>query len=64
MEEKYILQNAKTKQYLKGFKVNKPLWTDDGDEAAEYEELDALKIQRRLENLYSPAQKIRMVQKK
>jgi len=63
-KEKYILQNDKTKMYLKGYEGNKPLWTGDENEAIIYNELDALKMQRRTENLYLPAQKIIIIEKK
>jgi len=39
-------------------------WTMDKDNAAEYEDLDALAIQRRLETMYAPYHKITIVEKK
>ena len=63
-KEKSYIQNQVTKMFLKGFQHNKPLWTIDKDNAAEYEDLDALAIQRRLETMYAPYQKITIVEKK
>ena len=62
MEEKYHIQNTITKLFLKGFKSNKPLWAEL-DSAATYNELEALKLQRRLEYMYLPYQKIVLVEK-
>jgi len=62
MEEFYFLQNTSTKLFLKGFATNKPLWVDNKDDAVSYKEMDALRIQRRLENLYKPYQKIILVE--
>lgn len=63
MKEHYYIQNSKTKLYLKGFDRTKPLWVEQQKQAAIYSELDALKLQRRLENLYAPAQSIILVEK-
>lgn len=61
--EQYIIQNIKTNLYLMGFKGNKPLWTEDAVEAASYEQKTVLSLKRRLDNLYSPAQKIKIIKK-
>ncbi|KKL08041.1 hypothetical protein LCGC14_2579920 [marine sediment metagenome] len=61
----YYLKNTTTGLYFAGFSKeihNKPLWTSK-EHAVAYEEQEALRIQRRLENLYSPAQKIIMEEK-
>lgn len=62
-EEKYILKNTTTNLYLKGYKGNKPLWVEKEEEAAVYNEMDALRVQRQTENLYSPAHKIVLLEK-
>jgi len=61
-EEKYHLKNLNTGLYFRGFSKevrNKPIWVEFS-QATVYEELEALRLQRRLENQYSPWQKIIM----
>jgi len=61
MQEFYCLKNLKTGLYFAGFSKetrNKPLWVNTLNEAVTYKELEALHLQRRLENLYLPSQKI------
>lgn len=62
-EELFYLKNSKTKLFLKGFKCRKPLWTSKESDAISYPELEALKMQRRLEIMYAPAQPILLVDK-
>ena len=62
----YFLKNSTTKMFFTGFSkhtINKPTWTSDIDDAIAYSEMTALALQRRLENLYMPAQKILLVEK-
>ena len=62
-EEWYYLKNFKTKKFFKGFKGNKPIWVVDVADIIPQKEMDALRTQRRLENLYAPMQKVVLVQK-
>ena len=48
-EEQYYIQNVKTKEYIKGFQHGDPIWTEDIKNAALYNEMDALRILRKLE---------------
>lgn len=61
--DQYYLYKDKTKLYLMGFKGNKPLWTEDAVDAALYDLETALHLKRRLNNLYMPAQKIKLIKK-
>ena len=63
-QKNYYLKNTTTNLFYLGFskeKINKPLWGDK-KEAKVIEEMEALHTQRRLANLYSPAQKILLVE--
>ena len=63
MQEFYCLKNLKTGLYFAGFSKetrNKPLWVNTLNEATTHGELEALHLQRRLENLYLPYQRIVM----
>lgn len=57
-DERYILKDTTVNLFLRGFEGNKPLWSPNKKEAIEYKEMDALRVQRRLENLYAPTHKI------
>lgn len=63
--ETYIIKNTKTNLYFVKFvkePTNKPAWSDK-DKAAEFEEMGALRMQRRLQNMYEPSQKILIEEK-
>lgn len=61
-EELYYLKSTK-RGYLKGFQGNKPIWTEIKDEAVTYNEMEALKIQRRLENLSIVVDNVKLIEK-
>lgn len=65
-EEMYWLQKEKTGQWFQCFdrsSRNKPVWIKDKAVALAVNELEALKLQRRLDNLYAPRQPILLVKK-
>lgn len=50
MNKVYILKNIITNFYLTSHKRGESLWTDKIDQAALYDELTALRVQRHLEH--------------
>lgn len=47
---KYRLQIRKRDLFLNGFKKGEPIWVTEESDATKYEEMEALKLQRRLKN--------------
>jgi len=65
-QEYYMLKNLKTNLYFGGFSKevrNKPIWVSEPTEAKVFKEMEALRMQRRLECQYLPYQKIVMEEK-
>ncbi len=63
-EEQYCLYNVKTRFYLKGFNRQAPLWVEKQSDAHSYPEMEALKLQRRLEQKYALVGYILLIEKK
>jgi len=65
IENFYCLLNTKTNLYFCGFSKetrNKPIWVSK-EKAIAFEEMYALRLQRRLETQYLPYQKILLIAK-
>ncbi len=65
-EELYYIHKVKSNEWFQCFdreNRNKPVWTKEKKKALVVNELEALKLQRRLDNLYAPRQPILLVEK-
>jgi len=59
--EQYIVFDETANLYLKGYKHHEPVWTDEKKQAAKYNEMDALKQQRRIDEIFSPVHVIKLI---